>query len=271
MLVLLQLVGVAVVPLNVIVLVPWLEPKLLPLMVTDVPTGPPVGFTVVIAGAAVTVKRTPLLAIPLIETTTLPVVAPTGTGTRIWVSLQLFVLAARPLNVTPLTLVPTVGPKLVPLMVTTAPIGPDTGLMLEMFGGGVTVKGRPLLAKPLTVTTTFPVVAPTGTGTSMLVSLHADGVPPVPLNVTVLVLWVALKFVPVIVTVAPTGPWVRPSEARLGPGEVTVNVSPLLATPLTVTMTLPVVAPFGTGAAMLVALQLVGVVVIPLKVTVLLP
>ncbi len=102
-------------------------------------------------------------------------------------SLQLFVLAETPLKVTPLTLVPTVGPKLVPLMVTTAPIGPDTGLMLEMFGGGVTVKGRPLLAIPPTVTTTFPVVAPAGTGTSMLVALQLAGVPTVPLNVTVLV------------------------------------------------------------------------------------
>src|ERR1700687_995048 len=122
-------------------------------MVTDVPTGPPVGPTVVIAGAAVTVKRTPLLATPLIETVKFPVVAPAGTGTRICVSLQLFVLAATPLNVTPLTLVPTVGPKFVPLMATTAPIGPDTGLMLEMFGGGVTVKGSPLLATPPTATT----------------------------------------------------------------------------------------------------------------------
>src|SRR6267142_154629 len=231
MLALLQLVGVAAVPLNVIVLVPWLEPKLLPLTVTDVPTGPPVGFTLVIAGGAVTAKRTPLLATPPTDTRTLPVVAPAGTGTRIWVSLQLFVLADTPLNVTPLTLVPTVGPKFVPLMVTTAPMGPDVGLMPEIFGGGVTVKGKPLLATPLTVTTTLPVVAPTGTGTSMLVSLQADGVPAVPLNVT-------------------------------------VNTSPFLATPLTVTMTLPVVAPFGTGAAMLVALQFVGDVTMPLNATV---
>jgi hypothetical protein len=105
----------------------------------------------------------------------------------ICVSLQLVVLAEMPLNVTPLTLVPTVGPKLVPLMVTTAPMGPDPGLMLEMFGGGVTVKSRPLLATPPTVTTTFPVVAPTGTFTSMLVAVQLEDVAAVPLNVTVLV------------------------------------------------------------------------------------
>src|SRR5258708_28427365 len=137
-------------------------------MVTDVPTGPPVGYTLVIAGAGVTVKRTALLTTPPTETRTLPVVAPAGTGTRICVSLQLFVLAATPLNVTPLTLVPTVGPKFVPLMETTAPIGPDTGLMLQMLGGGVTVKGRPLPATHPTVPTTFPVDAPIRPGTPML-------------------------------------------------------------------------------------------------------
>jgi hypothetical protein len=246
-------------------------PKLTPLMVTEVPTGPPVGLTVLMVGAVVTVKRTLLLATPLMETTTLPVVAPAGTGTRICVSLQLFVLAATPLNVTLLVLVPTVGPKFVPLMVTTVPMGPDVGLMLVMFGGGVTVNGRALLAWPLTVTMTFPVVAPVGTGTSMLVAVQADGVPAVPLNVTVLEPWVAPKFVPVIVTVAPTGPCVMLSVERLGPGAVTVNVTLLLATPLTVTMTLPVVVPFGTGAAMVVAFQLVGVAAMPLNVTVLVP
>jgi len=47
----------------------------------------------------------------------------------------------------------------------------------------------------------------------------------------------------------------------------------LLATPPTVTITLPVVAPAGTGTTTLAALQLelVGVAVVPLKVTVLLP
>src|SRR5258708_2143041 len=39
----------------------------------------------------------------------------------------------------------------------------------------------------------------------------------------------------------------------------TVKLIPLLATPDTVTTTLPVVAPAGTGATMLIALQLVGV------------
>ncbi len=75
-----------------------------------------------------------------------------------------------------------------------------------MLGVGMTVKVTPLLATPPTVTTTFPVVAPLGTGTVMLVALQLVGVPAVPLNVTVLVPWVAPKFVPVIATEVPTGP-----------------------------------------------------------------
>ena len=43
---------VAVVPLNFTVLVPWVEPKLVPVIVTDAPTAPDVGDKLVILGAA---------------------------------------------------------------------------------------------------------------------------------------------------------------------------------------------------------------------------
>jgi hypothetical protein len=76
-----------------------------------------------------------------------------------------------------------------------------------MLGAGtVTVKLTPLLAAPPTVTTTFPVAAPLGTNTAMLVALQLVGAPAVPLNVTVLVPCVVPKFVPVIITGVPTGP-----------------------------------------------------------------
>src|SRR5437870_6498915 len=86
---------------------------------------------------------------PPTETTTFPVVAPAGTGATMRVFDQLVVRAAMPLNSTKLALVPTVGPKFVPLTLTTVPMGPALGLTLLTFGGGVTVKGRPLLAVPL--------------------------------------------------------------------------------------------------------------------------
>ena len=57
MLVAVQLVGVAAVPLNVTVLVPCVAPKFVPVIVTGVPTGPLVGDRLVSVGGTVTVKR----------------------------------------------------------------------------------------------------------------------------------------------------------------------------------------------------------------------
>lgn len=71
----------------------------------------------------------------------------------------------------------------------------------------MTVKFTPLLGKLPTVTTTLPLVAPFGTGTTMLVSLQlVAGKTAVPLKVTVLFVWPGPKPVPVIVTEAPTRP-----------------------------------------------------------------
>src|SRR5207253_2662040 len=245
MLVALQLVVLAVVPLKATVPV---VPKLVPVMVTAVPTGPEVGFRLVMAGAdEVTVKLTPLLAIPPTVTTTLPVVAPPGTDATMLVALQLVVLAVVPLKAT----VPVV-PKLVPVMVTAVPTGPEVGFRLVMAGAEeVTVKFTPLLAIPPTVTTTLPVVAPPGTDATMLVALQLVVLAAVPLKVTVPVV---PKLVPVMVTAVPTGPEVGFRLVMAGADEVTVKLTPLLAIPPTVTTTLPVVAPLGTDATMLVAI-----------------
>ena len=72
----------------------------------------------------------------------------------------------------------------------------------------MTVKPTPLLATPPTVTTTFPVVAPVGTSTEMLVADQQvpHGEAAVPLKLTVLLPCVDPKPVPVIVTRTPTGP-----------------------------------------------------------------
>jgi hypothetical protein len=201
---------VAVVPLNVTVLVPCVEPKFVPVIVTDAPTAPDAGDRLVILGVGINVKLTPLLARPLIVTTTLPVVALAGTGTTIDVAVQLVGVAAVPLNVT----VPVV-PKFVPVMVTDVPTGPDAGDRLVMLGVGINVKLTPLLARPLIVTTTLPVLAPAGTGTTIDVAVQLVGVAAVPLNVTVPDV---PKFVPVMVTDVPTGPDAGDRLVMLGGG-----------------------------------------------------
>jgi hypothetical protein len=270
-LVALQLVTVAAVPLNVTVLVPCEAPKFVPVIVTEVPTGPAVGFNPVIESpAAVTVKLTALLALPPTVTTTLPVLAPAGTGAVMLVALQLVGLLAIPLNV--IVLVLCVAPKLLPEIVTGIPPGPELGVRLDMVGAGkFTVNATPLLAWPSTVTTTLPVVAPTGTVVAMLVALQLVTVAAVPLNVTVLVPCVAPRFVPVMVTEVPAGPEVGVTLEIPGAGCVTVNAIPLLEVPPTMTTTFPVAAPLGTVTTMLVALQLVGVPVVPANLTELLP
>ena len=195
-----------------------------------------------------------------------PELAPAGTGTVIEVALQLVGEATAPLKLT----VPCVVPKFIPVIVTDPPTCPAVGERLLITGVFNTVKLVPLLTTPDTVTTTFPVVAPLGTGTTIETAFQLLGVVAVPLNVTVLVLCVDPKFVPAIVTELPTTPELGDKLVILGVSR-TVNDMPALGTPLTVTTTLPVVAPFGTGTAMLAALQLLGVAVVPLNVTVLDP
>jgi len=184
----LQLVGVALVPLNLTVLVPCVEPKFDPVMVMQFPTAPDdADSALMLGGAFVTVKLTPLLARPPTVTTTLPVLAPLGTEVPILVALQLVAVAVIPLNVTVLD--PWADPKLVPETVTGVPIVPELGEspVIEGVEDKVSLKMTPLLASPPTVTMTGPVVAPLGTATTMLVALQAVGVANTPLNVTVLV------------------------------------------------------------------------------------
>jgi hypothetical protein len=100
------------------------------------------------------------------------------------VSDQAVAVLATPLNLT--TLAPCAFPKLDPVMVTEAPGAAAAGEIEVMLGAGVTVKVMLLLVTPPAVTTTEPVVAPTGTGTKMLLSFQLLGVAGTPLNCTVL-------------------------------------------------------------------------------------
>jgi hypothetical protein len=136
----LQSLGVATVPLNLMLPIPCVAPKLAPLIVTVAPTDPVPGDTDVMLGAAggavVTVNATPLLATPPTVTTTFPLVAPLGTGTTMLVADQFVGAAFVVLNVT--VLVPCVAPKLVPLIVTAVPIAPLAGASDVIDGAAAT-------------------------------------------------------------------------------------------------------------------------------------
>ena len=261
---------VALVPLNFTLPFPCDGPKFDPAMTMDDPTAPVLGVKDVMLGAAVTVNVTPLLATPpAAVTTTLPVVAPVGTVAVMLEAPQLVIVVALvPLNFT--LPFPCDGPKLDPAITIDDPTAPVLGVNDVMLGAAVTVKVTPLLATPpAAVTTTLPVVAPVGT---VAVILDAPQlvivVALVPLNFTVPFPCDGPKFDPAITIDAPTAPVLGVSDVMLG-AAVTVNVTPLLATPpAAVTTTLPVVAPVGTLAVMLVAAQLVIVVaLVPLNFT----
>ena len=147
---------------------------------------------------------TPLLAVPATVTTTLPMVAPEGAGTKMLVLPHDIGVAPVPLNVT--VLVPCVAPKLAPEIVTKVSGSPEVGDMPVIPGPDPRTKPTPLLVTPATVTTMLPVVAPLGTGTTMLVGLQLVGVATVPLNVTMLAPCMAPKLAPEIVTGVPTVP-----------------------------------------------------------------
>src|SRR5437667_10144983 len=139
-----------------------------------------------------------------------------------------------------------------------------------MLGAGTTVKLTPLLANPLALATRFPVVAPLGTVVVMLVALQVPTVAVAPVKTTVPVPCVAPKFVPVMVTVAPTAPVVTDRPDMLG-AATTVKFTPLLAWLDTVTTTFPELAPLGTVTTMLDAPHEVTDAAVPLNLTVLPP
>ena len=152
-----------------------------------------------------------------------PAVAPLGTKVTILVSLQVEGAATVPLKLT--VLAPWDAPKLVPVIVTDVPTAPEVGESPVM--AGITPKGIPVLVWPFTVTVMFPVVVPLGTAATMLVALQLEGKALVPLKLTVLLPCVAPKFAPVIVTEVPTAPDAGDKPVILGGGTI-VKIAALL-------------------------------------------
>jgi hypothetical protein len=180
----------------------------LPLMRTEVPTGPLLGENEEIVGAVavvVTVKFVALIAVPLAVFTVIgPVVAPVGTLATICVAAFDVIVAITPLNFTQVAPV-----RLVPLIVTEVPTDPLDGENEEIVGAAdvvVTVKFVALVAVPLAVFTVIgPVVAPVGTSVPICVAVLDGIVAITPLNLT--------QF---IVTEVPTGPVDGENELMVG-------------------------------------------------------
>ena len=194
--------------------------KFVPVMTTDVPTGPDVGTNDVIVGAAagpVTVKSWLLVAVPLgVVTLIRPVVALFGTVAVSWVpeGFDENVVAFVRLNLT--AVVPT---KFEPLIVTDVPTGPLVGEKFVMLGAheDPTMKSSVLSSDPSgVVTLTLPVVAPAGTFAVIeLFEFTVKVVWSAPPNSTSVAPW---KWFPEISTEVPTGPHAGVNPSTVGAG-----------------------------------------------------
>jgi hypothetical protein len=231
----------ALVPLNSTAVAPV---KLVPVIVTLVPTGPLVGKNSIIMGGLITVKILVLMTVfPGITTLIRPVVAPIGTVAVIEVSETTEKVVPVPLKST------VVAPvKPVPVIVTLVPTGPLIGEKLPIVSC-TTIKVVRLVAVPTgVVTLIIPLVAPEGTVAMIDVLDKTLKLAFTPLNLTAVA---PLKFVPVIVTLVPSGPLMgkKPLIAGTLLPVVTVKLLELVAVSTgVVTLIGPVVAPEGTVA-----------------------
>jgi hypothetical protein len=194
--------------------------KFVPVMTTDVPTGPEFGTNEVIvgtAGAPVTVKSWLLIAVPLgVVTLIRPVVALFGTVavSRVPEGFDENVVAFVRLNLT--AVVPT---KFEPLMVREVPTGPLVGEKFVMVGAHEvpTMKSFVLSPDPSgVVTLTLPVVAPAGTFAVIeLFEFTVKVVWSAPPNSTSEAPW---KWFPEISTEVPTEPHAGVNPSTVGAG-----------------------------------------------------
>ncbi len=168
-------------PLNLTVILASSESKFMPVIFTIEPTMPITGLKPEINGVGITVKLIALITVtPLDITEIFPVDAPAGTLVVIVVEVDSVIRAVTPLN---FTTFPDDVLKSVPVIITSAPIAPLTGLKSVMVGVGKIVKAVALvMVTPLTLTVMFPVVAATGTVTVMLVAVAATTTAVIPLN-----------------------------------------------------------------------------------------
>jgi hypothetical protein len=113
------------------------------------------------------------------------------------------IAAGAPLNVTVLLL--WTEPKFAPLICTGVPYHPEVGATPEIEIDPSKLNGTVLLVIPLSVSETVPLVAPEGTVTVTLVSLHDVTLAVAALILTELVPWVEPKPLPWRMIEPPTG------------------------------------------------------------------
>jgi hypothetical protein len=236
--------------------------KFIPVMVTVAPLPALVGVNEEIVGNETKTKPA-LVAVPAgVVTETFPLVpAPTNASMEVEEFIANDVAAVPP----KLTVVAPV--KLVPVMVTVAPLPALVGVNEEIVGAGIKTKPALVAVPPSVVTETFP-LAPAPTTASMEVEefiiYDVAAVPPK------LTADAPVKFVPVMVTVAPLPALVGVNEEIVG-AETKTKPALVAVPPAVVTETFPL-APAPTTASMEVEEFIVNdVAAVPPKLTAVAP
>ena len=235
--------------------------KLFPLIMMVAPAAPSIGVKPDMLGVGSTEKLDPLLmVIPLTVNDIGPELAPVGTLVAILDVVEEDTVAGVPLNDTT-----GVVRKFVPEIFTGVPTAPLKGSKSISVGVASTVKFEPpVLVMPFTVSEIGPVNAFTGTVTFILLVVDEFTVAGIPLNETE---GVVLKFVPVIVTMAPSEPLEGLNPIIVGVDRTTKLFVLRTVTPLTVTEIFPEVAPEGTVVVRLPVLEAVTTAVVLLNFT----
>lgn len=247
-----EAVTTAATPLNSITLSAGVILKLFPESIIVAPTAPLFGVNPEIDGVGDIVKSSILVILtPLTVIEIFPDEAPTGTIVVMLLEVEAVTTEAVLLNSTMWS--PGVFVKLVPEIVTVAPMAPLVGLKPVMVGVGNTVKLDELvIVKPLDAMDIGPVRAPAGTTVVILVVFEDTTLAATPLNDTE---GDPLKFVPDITIVAPTAPFPGLKPERVGVSRTTKFEDVETVTPLTLTEINPVVAPTGTVVVMFVSVE----------------
>ncbi len=236
--------------------------KLVPVMVTVVPKLADSGVMEVMVGGGIKINPSWVTVPSGVVTLTLPEV-PFATMAEILVTLiTVNEVAAVPPKLTAVTPV-----KLVPVMVTVAPVAADAGVKEVMVGVGSNVNPARVPVPPGDETLTVPEV-PVATTAVMLVLLTTlNEVAAVPPKLTAVA---PVKLVPVRVTVAPEPADSGVMVVMVGSGK-NVNPARVPVPPRVVTLTVPDV-PLATTAVMFVTLTTLNeVAAVPPKLTVVAP
>ena len=191
-------------------------------------------------------------------------VASAGTVTMSWVAVAAETAALTPLNFTMLSEGSVL--KFVPVIVTSVPYAPDCGEKPVMVVCNTVKSADEVAVLPFRATLIFPVVADSGTVTTNSVAVALDTAAATPLNFTTFSEPVVLKFVPVIVTVAPGKPESGEKLVMVVCNTVK-SVAEVAVFPFTVTVIFPVVADSGTVTSNSVAVALDTVAATPLNFT----